>query len=433
MFSDDQPLFESAQGAENQVAGDEQTPAAQGPNNDQFIQGWDSLSPSSVCFHQASEQAAQSVGSFIRRPMDLPPPTQVGQGVHTPGISRASPALSSVLDEFVREPIPVQPVQSSDIIGGVGDLSFPAIGDVRGANGPDPDTQAQQAQNSKVVQANSTQVASPQIYSSDLPIPNGPQRQDVGMGERSPVPSCEQVLQAQIASLQAQLAAATAASNAGHAGSPMGDAGAPPPPPPPLRQGDFSLGTGVPPVVSGSGAHPAAAGGGHPRPSSTSMAEIWSCADDGQQAMGYIGSSVSSASVASIIVTLCLLLPVDTFAPGYTFWMRNPTAGLPVFAITFKQVYPDLYQRIVNVHGFSHRHRVSARGARDHRGAVWHVRQADTPCLRVSSHAIHMVLRWVSSGRPPQHDAVGVCSVSLEPASGVEKLAPNAKPSQCDR
>ena len=50
-------------------------------------------------------------------------------------------------------------------------------------------------------------------------------------------------------------------------------------------------------------------------------------------------------SVASIIVTLCLLLPVDTFAPGYTFWMRNPTAGLPVFAITFKQVYPQLYQR----------------------------------------------------------------------------------------
>ena len=79
------------------------------------------------------------------------------------------------------------------------------------------------------------------------------------------------------------------------------------------------------------------------------MNEIWACADDGQQALGYFGSSVSSASVASIIVTLCLLLPVDTFAPGYTFWMRNPTAGLPVFAITFKQVYPELYQRIANV------------------------------------------------------------------------------------
>ena len=77
MFSGDHPLFESATGAENQAAGVEQTPEAQGQHNDQFIRGWDSLSPSSVFFQQASEQAAQSVGSFIRRPMQLPPPTQV--------------------------------------------------------------------------------------------------------------------------------------------------------------------------------------------------------------------------------------------------------------------------------------------------------------------------------------------------------------------
>ena len=124
MLSDNQPLFESAPGAEIQAAGDQQSPEAGGPNNDQFIRAWDSLSPSSIFFHQAqaSEQAAQSVGSFIRRPMDLPPPTQVGTGVHTAGISRASEALSSVLDQFDQEPTQVQPVRASSIMGGSGVL-----------------------------------------------------------------------------------------------------------------------------------------------------------------------------------------------------------------------------------------------------------------------------------------------------------------------
>ena len=81
--------------------------------------------------------------------MDLPPPTQVGTA-----ISRASEALSSVMDQFDQYPIQVQPVRASGIMGGSGDLSSPTIGDVRGANGPDPDTQAQAAQ--KVVNANYT-------------------------------------------------------------------------------------------------------------------------------------------------------------------------------------------------------------------------------------------------------------------------------------
>ena len=349
MFSGDHPLFESATGAENQAAGVEQTPEAQGQHNDQFIRGWDSLSPSSVFFQQASEQAAQSVGSFIRRPMQLPPPTQVGHGVQTPGISRASAALSSVLSQFDQEPAPGQPLQSSGIIGGSENLSPPAVGDVAGATGPGPDTQAHQAQ--KAVEVNSTQVGSPQARSSDLSPPlNGPQRLEMGQDDsQSPEKTHERDLQAQIASLQAQLAAATAAANAGHTGPAMRAAGAFLPPPPFPQAAGVSFGTGVPPVVSSAGAHPSAAGGGHPRPTSAFMNEIWACADDGQQALGYFGSSVSSTSVASIIVTLCLLLPVDTFAPGYTFWMRNHTAGLPVFAITFKQVYPELYQRIANV------------------------------------------------------------------------------------
>ena len=147
---------------------------------------------------------------------------QPRQEVHTPVISRASEALSSVLAQFDREPIPVQPLRTSGIIGGSGDLFPPTVGEVRGATGRDPDTQAHLAQNA--VEANSTQVASPLAHSSDLPPPpNGPQRPDVGQGgERSPVPSYEQALQAQIASLQAQLAAATAAMTAGHTGPPMG-------------------------------------------------------------------------------------------------------------------------------------------------------------------------------------------------------------------
>ena len=165
------------------------------------------MSPSFNMFQQASAQAAQSVGSFIRRPMGLPP-QQVGQGVHTPVILRASEALSSVLAQFDREqPIPVQPLQTSGIMGGSGDLSPPAVGDVQGATGPDPDTQAYLAQ--KAVEANPTQVATPQAYSFEFPPPpNWPQRPDVGQGgDRSPVPSYEQALQAEVASLQAELAA----------------------------------------------------------------------------------------------------------------------------------------------------------------------------------------------------------------------------------
>ena len=145
MHSDEQPLFESASGAENQAAGIEQTPEATGSYNDQFIRGWDALSPSSVFFQQVSGQAAQSAGSFIRRPMDLPPP--VGHRMQTPGVSRASEALSSVLSQIDQEPVPVQPLRASGIMGGSGDLSphMPAVGDVRGATGPNPDTQAQLA------------------------------------------------------------------------------------------------------------------------------------------------------------------------------------------------------------------------------------------------------------------------------------------------
>ena len=260
MLSDDQPLFGSAPGAENQAAGDQQSPEAAGSNNDQFIRGWDPLSPSSIFFHQAyaSEQAAQSVGSFIRRPMDLPPPTQAGQGVRAPVFPRASEALSSVLEQFDQEPAPGQSLWASGIMGASGDLSPPAVGSVTGASGTDPDTQAQLAQ--KVIEANSTQAVSPLAHSSGVPsLPNGPQRPVVGQGgDLSPVPSHEQALQAQVASLQAQFAEATAAMTAGHTGPLMGEVG-PPPPPPPL-QNVFSRGTGVPPVVSGAGAHTAPSG-----------------------------------------------------------------------------------------------------------------------------------------------------------------------------
>ena len=130
-------------------------------------------------FHQASEQAAQSVGSFIRRPMQLPPPTQVGHGVQTPGISRASAALSAVLSQFDQEPAPVQPQRASVIMGGSDDLSHSVVGDAAGVTGPGPDTQAHLAQ--KAGQVNSTQVESPRAHISDIsPPPNGQQRLEMG-------------------------------------------------------------------------------------------------------------------------------------------------------------------------------------------------------------------------------------------------------------
>ena len=80
------------------------------------------------------------------------------------------------------------------------------------------------------------------------------------------------------------------------------------------------------------------------------MAICGPSADDGQMAMDYFESS-SMTNMATIIVTLCALLHVAQFAPGYTFWMHNPTATIPIFefAVTFKSVYPALYARLVAV------------------------------------------------------------------------------------
>ena len=65
-------------------------------------------------------------------------------------------------------------------------------------------------------------------------------------------------------------------------------------------------------------------------------------------ALDYFGSS-SVTDMATIIVTLGALLPVAQFAPGYNFWMRNPTASVAIFAVTFLSVYPALHARLVAV------------------------------------------------------------------------------------
>ena len=54
-------------------------------------------------------------------------------------------------------------------------------------------------------------------------------------------------------------------------------------------------------------------------------------------------------NIATSIVTLCALLPVAQFASGYVFWMHNPTATIPIFAVTFKSVYPALHARLIAV------------------------------------------------------------------------------------
>ena len=78
------------------------------------------------------------------------------------------------------------------------------------------------------------------------------------------------------------------------------------------------------------------------------MSALWSTADDGRMALGYFGSSSVTAMV-TMIVTLCALLPVAQFAPGYVFWMRTPAATISVFAVTFQSVYPALHARLVSV------------------------------------------------------------------------------------
>ena len=72
-------------------------------------------------------------------------------------------------------------------------------------------------------------------------------------------------------------------------------------------------------------------------------------ADGGRMVMDYLGSSVSSASMDTLIVALCALLPVATFDPSYAYWQRTPTATLQVFALTFETVYSELYTRMVAV------------------------------------------------------------------------------------
>ena len=78
------------------------------------------------------------------------------------------------------------------------------------------------------------------------------------------------------------------------------------------------------------------------------MLALWSTADNGRMALAYFGTS-SVTDMATIIVTLSALLPVAHFAPGCTYWIRNPTASVSIFAVTFKSVYPELHARLVAV------------------------------------------------------------------------------------
>ena len=78
------------------------------------------------------------------------------------------------------------------------------------------------------------------------------------------------------------------------------------------------------------------------------MSALWATADNGRMALDYFGTT-SVTDMATIIVTLSALLPVAHFAPGYTYWMRNPTASVSIFAVTFRSVYPELHARLVAV------------------------------------------------------------------------------------
>ena len=134
------------------------------------------------------------------------------------------------------------------------------------------------------------------------------------------------------------------------------------------------------------------------------MSALWSTADNGRMALDYFGTS-SVTDMATIIVTLSGLLPVAHFAPGCTYWMRNPTASVSIFAVTFKSLYPELHARLVAV------------GSRVGIECQQEIRSLATEMYGMFAGAIHpafiqalmlrlrVVCSWVAAGRPAKLNA----------------------------
>ena len=158
---------------------------------------------------------------------------------------------------------------------------------------------------------------------------------------------------------------------------------------------------GVPPQVPSSnvpGAQPGTTNvqGAASRICPSLMSALWATADDGRMALGYFGTSgVTDRDMATIIVTLCALLPVAQFAPGYAFWMRNPTATISVFAVTFQSVYPALHARLVAVGslvGLECQHAIRALTVE-----LYGMFAGQAPCVCSGTDAVHLVLAGVAA------------------------------------
>ena len=116
-------------------------------------------------------------------------------------------------------------------------------------------------------------------------------------------------------------------------------------------------------------------------------------------ALDYFGAS-SVTDMATIIVTLSALLPVAQFAPGYTFWMRNPTATVSIFAVNFQSVYPALHASL----------RLVAVGSRAGIECQQEIRSLTVELFGMFAGQVHpafiqalMIFVWCSPG-PPQAD-----------------------------
>ena len=116
-------------------------------------------------------------------------------------------------------------------------------------------------------------------------------------------------------------------------------------------------------------------------------------------ALDYFGAS-SVTDMATIIVTLSALLPVAQFAPGYTFWMRNPTPTISIFAVTFQSVYPALHARLVVVGS-----RAGIECQQEIRSLTVELYGMFAGQVHPSADALRMVLSRVAAGRSPELDA----------------------------
>ena len=117
----------------------------------------------------------------------------------------------------------------------------------------------------------------------------------------------------------------------------------------PLSAADVAAGVNTPlgnvPVnTSGAGTTASA------DPRDAIRAAVWAVNDYGSKGLTALhGSTSQFASAMSIMLCICVLLPIDIFAPNYVLWNKCPISSLAIFVDTMKKVHPAAYAEIVAV------------------------------------------------------------------------------------